>query len=229
MSPGLPVYSLRVLDANGRGTLSSVLSAVNWVMTEGLTKGIKVINLSLAAYVDPNAAGYAETYQSVCSVFQQASDAGILVTVAAGNYGSSMQGYLPASCPSVAAVTAVNADGTGAASFTNFLPATAAEELGAHVIAAPGTNIRSTVSYARDASGYRSLSGTSMAAPHVAGVAANCIMSNACPDGASGQQILSTVQSMSQQRLGFGKYGFAGDATSTVDGKYLGYLLWSGF
>jgi subtilisin/minor extracellular protease Epr len=61
ISPGTPIFSLKVLDAKGRGSMSNMLSAVQWVLAEGLQQGIRVINLSLAAYVDPNS--------QVCCVF----------------------------------------------------------------------------------------------------------------------------------------------------------------
>lgn len=53
ISPGTPVFSLKILDAKGRGAMSNMLAAVQWVMAEGLAQGIRVINLSLAAYVNP--------------------------------------------------------------------------------------------------------------------------------------------------------------------------------
>jgi hypothetical protein len=45
---------LKILDAKGRGSMSNMLAAVQWVLSEGLQQGIRVINLSLAAYVDPS-------------------------------------------------------------------------------------------------------------------------------------------------------------------------------
>jgi hypothetical protein len=64
--------------------------------------------------------------------------------------GASLRGYLPVSCPSVAAVTAVDETGAAAAGYSNFLAAnTATAEDQARVIAAPGTKIRSTISYAK--------------------------------------------------------------------------------
>jgi subtilisin family serine protease len=88
VSPGAPIYSLKVLDAQGRGSISSVLAAVSWVATEGVKQGIRVINLSLATLVDPsNAEDYAATVDIVCSVFAEAEAAGVFVATAAGNYG----------------------------------------------------------------------------------------------------------------------------------------------
>lgn len=232
VSAGVPVFSLKVLDGAGRGTLSNVLSAVKWVAgPEGQAKGIKVINLSLAAYVDPNSADYAATRDAVCGVFKEASDAGVMITVAAGNYGAATAGYLPASCPSVVAVTAMDPAKNTAASFSNFMRQDAGSSELARVIAAPGVSILSTVSYAKDASGYRSLSGTSMASPHVAGVAANCIMSGACNAGVSGLEKFTVLQEAAKERLSLSgaPFGFSGDAANTLDGKYYGFLAWGKF
>lgn len=59
------------------GTLSNALDAVAWAIgPEGQANNIKVINLSLAAYVPEDDPDRDMTVQYVCSVFQEASDAG---------------------------------------------------------------------------------------------------------------------------------------------------------
>jgi hypothetical protein len=158
------VYALKVLDGNGTGLLSAMLSAVAWVLSDGVKLGIRVINLSLTSYFDPTGPYYADTYSSLCSIFQQASDAGVIVVASSGNYGTALDGYFPAACDTVLAVTALDASGQAAASYSNWLPAAhLTEEDRRHVIAAPGTGINSTVPTSIDPSGYKVLSGTSMA------------------------------------------------------------------
>jgi hypothetical protein len=103
--PGTPVYSLKVLDGNGKGSLSQVLEAVQWAAAEGLRLGIKVLNLSLAASLDPNSEDYEATRAYICNTLKLASDAGIAVVIAAGNYAQDLHYYLPANCPGVASVT----------------------------------------------------------------------------------------------------------------------------
>lgn len=76
VSPGTPVFSLKVLDSKGRGSLANMIAAVQWVIQEGVQQGIRVINLSLAAYIEPASPDYAAVYDAVCSVMQEASDAG---------------------------------------------------------------------------------------------------------------------------------------------------------
>lgn len=227
VAPGVPVFSLKVLDGSGKGALSNVLAAVSWVVAQGRAQGIRVLNLSLAAFVDPSSEDYADTLNAVCGIFKEASDAGISVIAAAGNYGSDIHGFIPAACPTVAVVTAVDSAASVPASFSNFLPATASDADKARVIAAPGVNIMSTTSYARDASGYRQLSGTSQASPHVAGIAATCMMSGAC-DGSTGLQHLATIQAAAQERYSkTPSYRFSGDASNTVRNKFYGYMAYA--
>jgi hypothetical protein len=67
-----------------------------------------------------------------------------------------------------------------------------------------------------------------MAAPHVAGIAANCMMSGACAQGTSGLTTLATLQAAARERLDAdAQYGFAGDATSTINAKFFGLLAWA--
>ncbi|KAF6259725.1 peptidase S8/S53 domain-containing protein [Scenedesmus sp. NREL 46B-D3] len=220
VAPGVGIYSLKVLDAQGVGSLSDALDAVAWAAGPGgRAARIRAINLSLAAYADPAAPDYAATREYVCGVFQAASAAGLVVVAAAGNYASDMRGYLPAACPSVIAVTSMDTASSTPSSFSNFLqePASAADK--ACIIAAPGSAILSTMSYHREPSGY-------LAAPHVAGVAAACIASGAC-SAADGTASTAVLQAAAMQRLAAQpSYGFAGDARRTSNGKYYGYLTW---
>jgi subtilisin family serine protease len=233
LAPGLPLYSLKVLDAQGVGALSDAMAAVEWAASaEGRAKAnIKVINLSLAAYISPADPDYQATLDLVCASFKTASDAGIVLIAAAGNYAADTRGYLPASCPTVIAVTSMDPSSNTVSSFSNFMPDNSAAADKNRVIAAPGSAILSTISYGREPSGYRELSGTSMASPHVAGVAATCFLSGACPtSGVTGIQQLEMVKGAAQERLGKSAgYGFAGDASSTSNGKYYGNLLWAKF
>jgi subtilisin family serine protease len=209
------------------------MAAVEWAASdEGRSKAnIRVINLSLAAYIAPTDPDYQATMDLVCASFKTASDAGIVVIAAAGNYASDTRGYLPASCPTVIAVTSMDPSSNTVSSFSNFMPEDAAPADKSRVIAAPGNGILSTISFAREPSGYRELSGTSMASPHVAGVAATCFLSGVCPtSGATGISQLEPLKAAAQQRLQqSADYGFSGDASSTSNGKYYGSLLWAKF
>jgi subtilisin family serine protease len=109
VAPGTPLFSLKVLDGNGKGSLSQVLDAVQWAASEGIKLGIRVLNLSLAASLDPTSPDYEATRSYICNVLKEASDAGIAVVIAAGNYAQDLHYYLPANCPGVASVTGVAA------------------------------------------------------------------------------------------------------------------------
>ncbi|KAK2740928.1 Subtilisin-like protease 3 [Myotisia sp. PD_48] len=146
------IVAVKVLDSQSRGTMSSIMDGISWCVTDARSKNIlgkAAMNLSLGG-------GFT---QAVNDAAAQAQSAGILVVAAAGNDNKNAQGYSPASTPSICTV-ASSANGDSKSSFSNW---------GAVIdIYAPGSNIIS----ARPGSGSQSMSGTSMAAPHVAGAGA---------------------------------------------------------
>lgn len=232
VAPGTPLFALKVLDGAGQGSLSAVMDAVKWAAgPAGRVRGIEVINLSIASYMDPQSPDYATTLQYFCAVLKEASDAGVVLVASAGNYASLIYGYMPASCPTVAAVTALDVRRNEPAAFSSFLPDTAPADDKTRLFSAPGTAVLSTMSTAQAAVDpkypYRELSGTSQAAPHVSGVAVACIMSGACSAGKTGMQKLALVQAAAKERLAMPKpqraYGF-----SAAKGKFYGNLVWAG-
>lgn len=148
VAPEVDLYALKVLSASGSGSFSSVIAALDWA----ILNDIEVMNLSLGSSGDPG--------NTVRQAFANAHNAGMVIVASAGNSGSGKDtvGY-PAKYDSVIAV--------GSTTFTNdrssFSSTGPAVEL-----AAPGSAIYSTDL----GGGYYTASGTSMAAPHVAGVAA---------------------------------------------------------
>lgn len=144
VGPAVNLYAIKVLDRNGSGYLSDVINGIDWA----IANNIKVINLSLGTSADA---------QSMHDAVARAYNAGILVVAAAGNSGGSVS--YPAAYPETVAVAAVDS--------LNNAPYWSSR--GPEVdLAAPGVNIYSTYK----GTAYSSLSGTSMAAPHVAGTAA---------------------------------------------------------
>lgn len=148
------IMPVKCLSDGGSGAWSDIIKAVDFAREHHA----RVMNASLG--------GKAIFGRELLEAIQRARDAGILFVAAAGNNSSNndVEGYIPANynaeSDNVISVAAINPVGTRA-SFSNFGPTRVD-------IAAPGTGILSTY----PGEGYRPLSGTSMAAPHVAGAAA---------------------------------------------------------
>lgn len=145
------LMNVKVLDDNGFGTISSVSNGIIYAAD----RGAQVISLSLGG-------SGADTMKNAVTY---ANGKGALVVAAAGNSNTSAQSF-PAAYPEAIAVAATDLNDVKA-SFSNF---------GTWVdVAAPGVDIYSTFPNHRNRLGglnYGALSGTSMATPHVSGVAA---------------------------------------------------------
>uniref|UniRef100_A0A383WNW8 Peptidase S8/S53 domain-containing protein n=1 Tax=Tetradesmus obliquus TaxID=3088 RepID=A0A383WNW8_TETOB len=243
ISPGAPLFALKVFNGNGKGSWSSIFQAIEWVIAEGRQQyNIRVVNLSLEisplGNIDPNEPGYTDVYAMACGLMARADAAGVLVVVSAANNGVSLRTSFPAVCQSTAAVTALNYDVSKPLHSSNFLEAAANDTEKAHIFAAPGSNIPTTqpMDYGSQTDdpndiGTYFISGTSAAAPFVAGVAANCLMSGACAQSSSGSDIISKLQEAARERaVQQPASGFSGDPmTPNADfaGRYYGYLVWS--
>jgi len=151
VSPEASLYALKVLDSNGSGYVSDVVMAIQWASDPNgdgsANDRLDIINMSLGADRGNIFLEWA------CNL---AYDDGLLLVAAAGNGGSVIY---PAAYPSVIAVSATNS----ADELAYFSSTGSQVEL-----AAPGVGIYSTY----EGGGYATKSGTSMASPHVVGVAA---------------------------------------------------------
>lgn len=77
------IVSLRALDPNGKGNLSDVLRALDWLLTTGISQhGVRVVNLSMGKSVDE-----AQAHDPLVTAAEAVWDAGAVVVVSAGNYG----------------------------------------------------------------------------------------------------------------------------------------------
>ena len=177
VAPGARLWAIRVLDNRGSGTRSSVLCGVDWVTANSAT--IEVANMSLGGGgSDPKdgVVGDCTTGDSYHDAVCRSVAAGVTYAVAAGNSSADAKGSVPAAFDEVITVSAL-ADfnglpgGGAAASCRADVDDTFADfsNYGSDVdLIAPGVCIDSTWK----GGGYSTISGTSMASPHVAGAAA---------------------------------------------------------
>ena len=170
VSPGARLWAVKVLDRNGGGSLSDVIAGIDYVTLHA--NEIDVANMSLGCNCQ-SSAGDTALANSVA--------AGVTYSVAAGNSGADASGFWPASNPNVIAVSAIaDSDGKcgGLGSVTSYGKDDAFASFsnyGSVVdLAAPGVDILSTYK----GSSYATMSGTSMASPHVAGSAALYVASS---------------------------------------------------
>lgn len=166
VAPGAALYAVKVLSADGSGAWSGVIAGLDWCVQNG----IQISNNSYGSGSDPGSL--------VQAAFDNAAAAGLLNVAAAGNSGTppgkgNNVGY-PARYDSVVAVAATDQNDKRA----SFSSTGDTVEL-----AAPGVNINSTLL----GGGYGTASGTSMASPHVAGVAALVIGSGITDSNSNGR------------------------------------------
>ena len=189
VAPGARLYAVRVLNNQGSGSWSSIICGIDWVTARAST--IDVANMSLGGTGSDSACNDGGMHQAICN----SVNAGITYAVAAGNESDDAKNHVPAAYDQVITVSALadfnGLPGGGAAptcradvdeTFADF------SNYGADVdIMAPGVCILSTWK----SGGYNTISGTSMATPHVAGAAALYKSTN---PGASPAQVKSALQ-----------------------------------
>lgn len=151
VGPKISLYAVKVLGKSGSGWLSDIIEGLDWCVSNG----IQVVNMSLGSSTDN-----LSFHEAVIRVYE----AGIIQVVAAGNNGSTTgEVSYPARYPEVIAVSAAQKLSDGSLVMAPFSSSGPEVDL-----IAPGASIKSTY---KDGY-YKTLNGTSMAAPHVAGVAA---------------------------------------------------------
>lgn len=190
VGPKIDLYAVKVLNRNGSGYLSDIIEGLDWC----IANGIQVINMSLGT----------PTYnKSFEDAIKKVDAAGITQVAAAGNSGpyNNTVNY-PAKFSEVIAVSAIDNTNT-IASFSS-----RGQEV---ALTAPGVSIYSTYKN----TGYKTLSGTSMASPHVAGVAALVLDVKSCDYNLDGicapQEVREKLQNSVEDLGALGKddlYGY---------------------
>jgi subtilisin family serine protease len=157
------IYVGKVLSNRGSGEDGWILQAMEWA----IASGCHIISMSLGAEVEPGQP-FSRVYETVA---KRALNRGTLIIAAAGNSSQRSQGQIapvgmPANCPSIMAVAALDSN-LGIADFScgGISPGRG----GQVDIAAPGVDVYSSVPMPKK---YDRYNGTSMATPHVAGIAA---------------------------------------------------------
>ena len=155
VAKGVSLIPVRVLDCAGSGSYSGVIAGIDWVAASSLRPAVGNMSLGGSASASVNAA------------VAGAVSKGVTMVVAAGNSNANACNYSPSAEPSAITVGATDS-GDVRASYSNY---------GSCVdIFAPGSGITSAWNSSSTAT--NTISGTSMASPHVAGVAALALAAN---------------------------------------------------
>jgi subtilisin len=176
VAPGARLYAVKVLNAQGSGSISQIICGIDWVTARAST--IEVANMSLGGQsLFGSFSGCTSSFDPMHPAICRSVQAGVTYAVAAGNSAANANNFVPATYNEVITVSALadfnGLPGGGAAAtcradqddtfadFSNF---------GADIdLIAPGVCITST---SRTSGALATFSGTSMASPHVAGAAA---------------------------------------------------------
>lgn len=146
VAPQAEIYGVKIFDRMGNGYISDIVAGLEWA----LQNKMQVVNMSF---------GTNRPSKALEEAVSKCVQAGMVLVAAAGNEGKDNSIMYPARYPGVIAVSAIDQQ-DNLASFSSRGPEV--------TVAAPGVDVLSTYPGGK----YRTMSGTSMACPHAAGVAA---------------------------------------------------------
>jgi subtilisin family serine protease len=175
VAKGVTIHAVRVLDCGGFGAFSTVIAGVDWVTANHLSPAVANMSLGGSAF-DP-----------LDTAVRNSINSGVTYAIAAGNSSADASGFSPARVGEAITVAASDISDV-MASFSN----------GGTIVDlfAPGVNI--TSAWIGSDSATNTISGTSMATPHVAGVAAQFLQSNPGSSPASVQAAIVNNASLNK-------------------------------
>lgn len=240
LAPGARLYAVRAFGDGGYGTFEAIICGIDWVAANAQALGIRAVNMSFGtSATDDKNCGNTDgdpTHKGICAMVA----AGVTPVAAAGNGARDFATLSPARFDEVLSVTGIadydgRPGGLGAStcirgtddkyfeakrgSGTNY--ATLAEDQ-VHTIAAP-----MVCTYSTYMNGTYSTQqwGTSYAAPHATGAVALCVGNGACA-GLTPPQVIQKLRADAKAYTDANpSWGFVGDPTRPVTGRYYGYLV----
>ncbi|MFE2561085.1 S8 family serine peptidase [Streptomyces sp. NPDC059352] len=188
VAPGADLLNGKVLNDSGSGAASWIIAGMEWAVAQGAD----VVSMSLGSSVPTDC-----TDPMSVAAEELAQNKGTLFVIAAGNSGPTLNTVSSPGCaPSVLTVGATDRDDS-TAYFSSRGPTIVNHTLKPEM-AAPGVAISAAAAGGRGVYAYQSMSGTSMATPHVAGAAA--IVKQRHPDWTA-QQIKAALVSSAESDL----------------------------
>lgn len=204
VAPGATLHAVKVLNSQGSGSFSGIIAGVDWVAAEVSARGqAAVANMSLGGGGSKtgtcSGSGFSGTdtfHQAICN----AKNAGVVFAVAAGNDGADAEASVPAAYDDAVITVSATQQGDNWPTWSNWGNGNPGGVSAPVAIAAPGVSILSTWNDGAT----NTISGTSMASPHVAGAAALFLSgSNQPATGAAFSNTLSAILTQAENSAGF--------------------------
>ncbi|PIQ37634.1 MAG: serine protease [Lysobacterales bacterium CG17_big_fil_post_rev_8_21_14_2_50_64_11] len=194
VAPGATLHAVKVLSSQGSGSISGIITGIDWMTAEVSARGqAAVANMSLGGGGSKTgtctSSGFSGTdtfHQAICN----AKNAGVVFAVAAGNDGADAEASTPAAYDDAVITVSATQQGDNWPTWSNWGDGNPGGVSLPVVLAAPGVSILSTWNNG----GTNTISGTSMASPHVAGAAALYLKSH--PQAANGSAFGNTLSGL---------------------------------
>lgn len=204
VAPNATLHAIKVLNSQGSGSISNIVAGIDWMTAEVSARGqAAVANMSLGGGGSKTGtcsnSGFTGTdtfHRAICN----AKNAGVVFAVAAGNDGADAETSTPAAYDDAVITVSATQQGDNWPTWSNWGNGNPGGASAPVAIAAPGVSILSTWNNG----GTNTISGTSMASPHVAGAAALFLSgSNQPASGAAFSNTLSALLNKAENSAGF--------------------------